>query len=37
MMSRQAQRIHAAHLQCAFGALLVVFSIWFVPYRLFVK
>ena len=37
VMSRQAQRIHVDHLQRAFGALLVVFSIWFVVYRLFIK
>ena len=35
LMSRQAQRIHAEHLQRAFGVLLVVFSIWFVTYRLY--
>jgi len=37
VMSRQAQRIHAEHLQRAFGVLLVGFSIWFVVYRLFFK
>jgi uncharacterized membrane protein YfcA len=37
VMSRQAQHIHAAHLQRAFGALLVAFSMWFVAYRLFIK
>ena len=37
LMSRQAQRIHVEHLQRAFGVLLVVFSIWFVAYRLFIK
>ncbi len=36
-MSRQAQHIHGEHLQRAFGVLLVVFSIWFVAYRVFVK
>ena len=37
VMSRQAQRIHAEHLQRAFALLLVTFSIWFVTYRLFIK
>lgn len=37
VMSRRAQRINSAHLQRAFGVLLVVFSIWFVTYRLFFK
>ena len=37
VMSRQAQRIHVEHLQRAFGVLLVVFSLWFVAYRLFLK
>jgi uncharacterized protein len=37
VMSRQAQRIHGDHLQRAFGVLLVVFSIWFVVYRLFIR
>jgi uncharacterized membrane protein YfcA len=37
LMSRQAQRIQAVHLQRAFGVLLVAFSIWFVAYRLFIK
>ncbi len=37
VMSRRAQRIRVEHLQRAFGVLLVVFSIWFVCYRLFVK
>jgi uncharacterized membrane protein YfcA len=37
VMSRQAQRIRVQHLQRAFGVLLVVFSIWFVVYRLFIK
>jgi uncharacterized membrane protein YfcA len=36
-VSRQAQRIRAQHLQRAFGVLLVVFSGWFVLYRLFIK
>jgi len=37
VMSRQAQRFHAAHLQRAFGVLLVGFSIWFVLFRLFLR
>jgi uncharacterized membrane protein YfcA len=37
VMSRQAQRIPTRHLQRAFGVLLVVFSIWFVTYRLYIK
>jgi uncharacterized membrane protein YfcA len=37
VMSRQAQRIDVAHLQRAFGVLLVAFSLWFVGYRLFVR
>jgi uncharacterized protein len=35
VMSRRAQHIRAEHLQRAFGVLLVVFSVWFVVYRLF--
>jgi hypothetical protein len=35
--AREAQRIHAAHLQRVFGVLLVAFSIWFVAYRQSIK
>ena len=37
LMSRQAQRINAGHLDPAFGVLLIVFSIGFVTYRLSVS
>jgi uncharacterized protein len=37
LMSRQAQRFRTEHLQRAFGVLLVVFSTWFIIYRLFLK
>lgn len=37
IVSRSSQRVRAEHLQRAFGVLLVVFSIWFVTYRLYLK
>ncbi len=37
VMSRRAQRIRTEHLQRAFGVVLVVFSIWFVAYRLYFR
>ncbi len=37
LVSRRAQQLRTEHLQRAFGLLLVVFSIWFVVYRLYFK
>lgn len=37
IVSRKSQRIRSESLQRAFGVLLIVFSVWFVAYRLFLK
>ncbi len=37
IVSRNSQRIRSNRLQRAFGVLLIVFSVWFVAYRLFLK
>ncbi len=37
IVSRKSQRIRSDKLQRVFGVLLIVFSVWFVAYRLFLK